>query len=575
MNPRHGWPFSDRPAKEMSSGLLRPSEMGSTLGSEDVSMAKPISVPNGIPQPLVDSTSQTAKTYGDLASIGRDNPAELPHVLPKNGLQANRSLADYLLIYQNFLEAVSKSLSFKIAKSGKWLPLGSRSFIGPFSSPNDQIDAGGDRPYEVSHGLLRFSLLIELLPSGSLIIAGSPTLSRGLRKVCDVFDGESGNISTDVGVDVILAPSGDMYSYHGDVDTPTSLSLSTQMAPYGRVGQKLVPGKHNEGHLKALIISNLIEQGVKISPYERWIYLRPKEFTNRAGYDLGPRLLCESGSEFILWPASLCFLEGKKPSVEDVDMSCLHKLSQKTALHPLAYAEAWSRAKSAREEALKAALDKKLKEKELEARPAEELRSCDDQDTPRQSDTRVNQYLSTQDASQIYPTPPDGLRSELLGPSDTNNYQASRVGLEGNIRSTSGDDGEVPEDIQLPASPGFVVSSAHYEEATDDDLFGEIDTGLFATSGLTDADFSFFDERSEDEGIAENNNLHAEECKPPGAIEEKYNPQAIESGFHSPTEGVAVNLPYERLQNEEQFGFGSTTEDPQGDKILPQSLGQS
>ena len=561
--------FPDRSVEEMSSGLLRPSELPCTLGLGDVSSAKPGFVPHRILQPSVNSLSQSVKTHEDFTSVGMPNPVNPLGVLPKIGMQTNDLFAESSQAYQNFLEAVLKSLLLQLAKTEKWLPLGSRWFVGPSLSANAKVETGGDQLYDVPQGLLRFSLCIELLPSGTLIVASSPYPDFEIRRVGDVLDERLRNDGAAVGRDVILAPSGDIYSYHGEAETQISLKCSAQAVPHGRAGQALISEKHAEAHLRASVIDHLKHQGVSIPPYERWIYLRAKDSTSQARHDISTYFQYKLGSVVKLWPASLCFMECDEVAIEDVDTSCLHKLSQQTALDPLAYAETWFRAKSAREEVLKAASDKKHKEEELEARLIEEARHRDDQDTNSESVTRVDQYLSTQDASRIYPTPPDGLPSEPLGSSDTNDHQISRVGLEGNCRSRSGDYREVPAETSFPASPGFVIPSARYEQATDDDLFGEVDTGLFATSGLTDADFSFFDEPSEDEGNVEETNLLAGQSKPPGEIEQEDNAQAIESGVHNSIESVNGHLPDDQHQIEERFGFGSTVRDQQGDTTYP------
>ena len=534
---------------------------------------KPNLVSNRISQPSIDFRSQGAKNYEEPAPSGKNKPTALLDIPLKIELQASESVADLSLVYPNFLEALSRSLLFQIASTGKWLPLGRRSFIGPFVPADHKTDVEEERLYDLPHGLLRFSLCVELLQSGSLIVAASPNSDREIRRVCDVSDRTLGDDGAAVGVDVMLAPSGDIYSYHGEVETRASPKPFSGVVPHGRAEQTFSPEIKLEARVKDSLINHLAQQGLKISPSERFIHLRAHDFTSQAGHGIGRQLQRKSRPKALLWPVSLCFTEQGNATVQHIDMSRLHKLSQKKSLDPLAHAEAWFRAKFAREEVLKAASDQKQKEKELEARRVEEARHVDEQDSHSESETRVNQYLSTQDASRIYPTPPDALRSEPLGPSDTNDHQITHTGPEGKSKSHSGDDEEIPKETGLPTSPGFIAPSAHYQQTTDDDLFGELDTGLFATSGLTDADFSFFDEPSDDEGNDEDTKLPAGECRPSVLVEEGITPKNIDSGFKSPIEDVSGTLPNELGRTQEQLGIGPSIRDQQGDMILPQNLG--
>jgi len=541
--------------EEVGSGLLQPSELRSNLRS-DISAPKSMITSNRLVHPSIDSYPMHGNAFGEYTALGKKalfSPLDVPMTNP---VQASQQFNSISLIYLRFLEAVSRSILFQAGVSGKWLPIGSHSFIGPIPSAKSESQARGFGIQEAVHGLTLFLLHIELLPSGSLIVAGTPTLGSQLRRIYNEVETGSGSIGVIVGSDIILVPSGDIYTYDGEADLQSSIRISTQPA---QQYPALVSGAIYEADMRASIIHHLIQQGIDVPQGDKWIRLRAKGSRSVFAHGDGARSHFKPESERVLWPASLCFVTSNKAPVEDYDTTCIGKLAKEMSLDPLAHAEAWYRAKYAREESTKAALEKKIKDSELEARLAYEARSPDVQDTHSDSDTRVTQYLSTQEASRIYPTPPDGLRAEVVGPLGTHEPQTTSGGPDDNDGLHSGNDGSALGETQFPASPGFVASSTRYNQATDDDLFGDLETGLFATSGLTEADFSFFDEPSEDDGNEPGTVSPSVRSKPILGINEETASQAAASSCLKTTEAAAENLPDKRKQDRETVAVSSTS----------------
>ena len=526
--------------------MLKPSELRST-SRVDIPTSKPIIVSNRISQTLAESNPRDHKTLGEPPALGRgalssplDEPLSSDH-------QASKSSNAISRIYPMFLEAILASFLFQLTRTEMWTPLGLRSFLGRKPCAHYDVRLGEYGIYEAVSEMLLYSLHIELLPSGSLIVTGSPNIRRQMCRVSDALETGAMSAGIAAGRDIILAPTGDTYKFWGEVDMQASIIIPTLLSGHEEVSQDIVSEILHGSDRRASVIRHLMQKGMKVSQGERWICLRAKEFTSPVGYDFGVPLRFKSRAEFALWPASLCFVDSGEVDVEAVDMITLHKLSEETSLDPLSYAETWFKAGTTRQELIKAALATKERESELKARVAEEASNPDEQDNRSESDTRVNQYLSTQDANRIYPTPPDGLRPELPGTSDTHERQVAHVESYDNC----GTDGVDLSETRNPASPGFGVSSTSYDQAIDDDLFGAIDTGLFANSGLTDADFSFFDEPSDDDGNIRDDQLDNEKIKVKIEMDEDNASMAAASGSGNPPIPASEPLPNERGQNHE------------------------
>ena len=483
---------SDIFIKEITSGLLRPSELRSDSRS-DVSTPKPTAALHRVSQPSIESHPSHANFSIDYTAFRKGAP-----INPLDGSGSNTSQTSQMdspvhFIYDKFLEAVSKSLLFQITTTGDWLPLGHRSLIGPLPSPNLENWMRDVDLCQAIHGLKVFSLHVELLQSSTLLAACSPAVEY---KIFSLYDALKNGQYVNVGRDVLLAPSGSTYSYDGVEDTQPSIGALAPSALHSESLRTLNPENLHGADGIASTIQQLAQQGIHVPQGEPWIRLRPKR--SLAKHIVSAPLLSKTRSKTVVWPARLCFAERREPAIEDMDLTYVLKLSEKVSLNPLVNAEMWFQGKSAREESIKAIIEARRKASELEAR-IEESRCPDEPDSQSETETRVNQYLSTQDASRIYPTPPDVLRSEALLPQGVPEHQATSARPEDNIMSSAWDDGAALSESRLPTSPGFGASTNRYDHTADDDLFGEIDTGVFATSNLTEADFSFFDEPSEDD----------------------------------------------------------------------------
>ena len=255
-------------------------------------------------------------------------------------------------------------------------------------------------------------------------------------------DGRSAGLV--VGSPLLLSPSGNRCQYLGTEDNPKS------------DGQR----KSRE-RLKASILSRLSQQGIRPMPEVTWIRVYTKTESNISG-----------GSQVSIWPADLCFCEDSISPISGEAGELLNLSIIDGSTDPLEEAETWFLGKSARLQALRAKAEEELSA----AQAPKDAEDTDDEDILSPFEVPMDQGITPQDVSGVYPTPPDGLPPALAGSSNPNNPRL-------------GDSDDEEKELQNSDE-----ARGDYDGQENDDLFGDMDMDIFASNGLTEADFSFFDE---------------------------------------------------------------------------------
>ena len=248
------------------------------------------------------------------------------------------------------------------------------------------------------------------------------------------------------GVTVILAPSGDR-------------ATVVDRAPDGY------------GEMKRSIATRLQHQNIKVSSQTEWLKLQ-------VSVDDSDEVL------FIIWPAHLCFSNPSRSWVNPQEDSLGHVDPVQRWVDPLEMAERWYNGRAARDNALEA--KRKANEKLVEVK--KEYHESDDEGNLVYVEGISNGRLNIQDMSGVYPTPPDGAPP---GTQEQNNRLET-----GEMPSIAANSIQGPS--PLAASPMFNETPSFNNDG-DGDLFGEIDSEMFAANGITEDDFNFFDEPSADE----------------------------------------------------------------------------
>lgn len=248
-----------------------------------------------------------------------------------------------------------------------------------------------------------------------------------------------------VGLPLLLSPSGIRCRYLGMEDVPKSdvQRKSTMQA-------------------KASTLSCLAHQGVRNLSDVTWIQVQMEPESNLS---VGPPVS--------LWPSHLCFCEDVMAPVGGEDAVSFSRSNVEGLTDPMEEAESWFLGKAARMEASQA----RAWEKTQGAQVMKDAEDTDDEDCLSPVEFPTDQGITPQDVSGIYPTPPDGLPPALLASSNPNNLQMADY-----------------EDDEKELKPSDQVRGDYDDGQENDDLFGDMDIDMFASNGLTEADFSFFDE---------------------------------------------------------------------------------
>lgn len=410
--------------------------------------------------------SRDSSTVTHLSNVDVGESKSSPHSSRFSSLDPDNQATT---IYHAFIAALKSSLLKVLAKGEEWVGVGVDSCLRLFEGIGSPVTAY-DLPFE-DYGRyaqwLRLDIRWSL--SGILTVSGHLQSHPRISTLSDVLknEGTSGRRSIDVGHPVILSPFGSQYVFAG-FDKHHSGSLTAS------------------GCTKRSTLVLLTRLGIQITSDILWAQLRsPVALSQRQG-SLKPRSSIERW-----WPAHLCFV--MVPADHTSSTEVLEKIADGTFVDPLVKAQQWFLDRDAREAAIEA------QRKQDEDRKLEEIRLSEsgidsrlDHDTAIHQPARIDQYLSAQEASSIYPTPPDGLMSHI--PSSYIHQESTVVPTtEGHVAGA--DDRETTASHLLETnSPRTNLSGGKFVAGEKPNLFEDMDTDMFEANGLTEDDFNFFDE---------------------------------------------------------------------------------
>lgn len=338
-------------------------------------------------------------------------------------------------IYEKAMIAISETFSFHLAKFDDWITVGASTCIRMLKSAGEPIwlKATGGRTEKIN-----FSSQWDT--NGHLTILSKFSQSESLCTVAHHM--HNANHALDAGTPVLLSPSGVPVKYYGVLD-----SANKRMSP------------HDCNSLKNRCATYLSQEELFVSPNADWLLVEVPS-SDVSGRDHAPY---REHPSLTVWPAeyTLCTETQVLEKMESAETPGLSEIAD-----PVARAESWFMGRSARAKEVEAA----RKEVDLKA---QQQRQRNMSDAEIQSDIASPPFgdIMPQDVSGIYPTPPDGLLSQLA---------------------------ETPvSNAQQEASPNFapvdqsveIYSNPDYHNSRSDDLFEDMDMDM-----VGDADFNFFDE---------------------------------------------------------------------------------
>lgn len=396
-------------------------------------------------------------------------------------------------IYPRILAALTHTLSYSLSKDKGRLLVGSCVYVDEHTL--------GDHVYDlVDPGLAAvrtaiISCWIRWLGSGTLLFTLSKSTAPRLYTLSHLLFKDEGSDAISSGTPMLLSPSGASGQYYGIEDTPKSH-----------------PNHHTMSELKSAVVTGLKLRGIAMPPDPQWVLLKIDKVQPGNQGDVASNC-----PVLIPWPAHLCLSENVQSFAEDSERMAVPDATVEDAMDPLGRAQHWFLGKAARSEALEVRRQNDLKE----ARQRKEAAEMDDEDVVSEYEPQMERNPTPRDPSGIYPTPPDGLPSIIRHSSVSNEIFSDGVnhGMNG---------GSASDQMDQP-----------YNEQRANDLFEEMDIDLFATNGLTEDDFNFFDEPSPGNNLSVNDDAAAVlSFSHSGSLEEPSSPPpaTLEFGEHSRSE---------------------------------------
>ena len=380
-------------------------------------------------------------------------------------------------------------MSYSLAKRGAYIPMGSHLML-EVPTGSASID---DLILENEPARLKvIELYVHWSNSGSLTISMSTSNPLGFRQVSIVIAHTSHTSDAFHGWEIRLAPSSFPAKLRAIEPRLSAGVAQGDEALSDADGVRMVDQRQfHRQRWKSRVRVCLAARGVLISDQERWI---EAELTASHTLVDAVDIAMQPGTlktDTILWPAALCFfLEQPREQSTTEHAAWLFRPMEDFSQDPLLDAETWFKAKAERE----AAIESKRQEKELLVRSKATVSGDDGEEDTSDIYVRTNQYIDAHAINGVYPTPPDGFQPQAIGAPATNDPRTSPAG-----QGASAVGVDTPQDNQVAVTSaavpsGFGLGAGNYENNEDEDLFGDMDTETFATNGLTEADFSFFDE---------------------------------------------------------------------------------
>ncbi|KAL4790769.1 mediator complex subunit 13 C-terminal-domain-containing protein [Aspergillus venezuelensis] len=432
------------------------------------------------------SSADLARSHrSDFQTANANSPAPLQRlqsgpVQPKRLDNSGGSAA----IYASFISAVTAAFSVQIVRQNNAIPLGPRTLFNAVENDLDEgLSAASNGPTSVA---ALTSLHVQLTSVGKLTVALQTIAQTGLTRL-----GRPGEILPQYppGTDIWLAPTG-------------SIARLVTTQPAGSKHSLFV--SEEIGRWKFNVLEWLGYFGLPPDPIteDGWVELEVWEpFYSKLSGEAA-RIKEDKSSlplKRILWPAIYCFKRTKssQPDVgDDLEDGPL------VFGDPLDFAEDWWTKE------IPKSMDKSSELSTEDQQPQVSNQATLSPGPTSLSEgveslSRASLYPEMQMASLVYPTPPDGTtgigvnpaavsaEDSDLGSSATHNKVKTKQNNRGSIKN--GMDPDVT--MEFGPGAGLGVGSGLYDTNEDDDLFGDINEKDFGTKGITDADFSFFDDQ--------------------------------------------------------------------------------
>lgn len=529
------------PAKHNSSSLTGMSTLVSF--EQSVNVARLINAKAVPANQSLDIGAQQSSTAAVNASGPRSETLDDPSGLP--------------FIYQRFITSIISLFSYRLAQQYDYIPLDFHNFAIPGLSASYDERNGAELSDSILSGSLSvISLDVRLTTGGTLLVVPNSFPRRELTSESTFLD-YLDNQTLSSGTEIWLAPGGKLGRYMGK-EAADILAIEGDESqidfnePLHQVGSS--PNTQiNEviREWKTNLVAWLSRQGVRAqSPRKRWSWVRVEvtiePVENQIAISANPQTDVDN-SAIILWPEWLCFTRAKSDSEvisthsgsfvkRDEPIDLVGVQFGKQYSDPLAFSKEWYTQSEGRNREIDLRR-KKRQADELSARVQADISSSA---TRRMSNNLLFQPLNGGDINStggIYPTPPDGALGQGVGEADSlNAFEASPANLHSSVdpsqgnatlrsgaETTDGNDyGNEVQSTELEESQEtraerknstasvFDLTSGNFSTGDGGLVFGHLDEDMFNEIGVTEADFSFFDDPDlgRDRGLADAGDIY-------------------------------------------------------------------
>lgn len=398
-------------------------------------------------------------------------------------------------IYASFISAVTGALSLQLIRRHSAIPLGSRTlFTAVERDGYENPRIANNSPTSIPS---LTTLQVQLTPVGKLTVALQTVSQHGLTRLYSPKDNPGEISDVQPGTDIWLSPN-------GTIARLVSTKTNARNEYWPNPPTMWASGNGDSSDMSATkciqwkqsVLEWLGSFGLSVDSHgeELWVEVEVWEpFYARLAGEIW-RQNEESPSAFplkrILWPARYCFRRTKSVllgSSNETEDDC------RLADNSLELAENWHVAGKPAIDQVNpitpsAFQDQESKVPEISPSKTEFSEAIG-------SLSRIAQYPELQPANLVYPTPPDAataMNADYADFSLPHTQQENGPKPQDHAPSKS----EADFDIAMGFGPsaGLTVGSGRYDMNGDDDLFGEMNERDFGSRGITDADFSFFDD---------------------------------------------------------------------------------
>jgi mediator of RNA polymerase II transcription subunit 13 len=397
-------------------------------------------------------------------------------------------------VYASLIHAITSSISLRLSRTKGFTPLNARDLV--LSRPSvsggfdEEMDDSRRKPSLVASIL---SLQVELAATGFLVISYNLSSQPRLGFLAADISLEEIVSLSQRNLNLWLAPFGRAARMTGNPPAAAYAPGSKQVSPtisHGLEARR--DAEVRQGVLKSYILRRLENHGLNVTEMQDGTWVEVETLTFRTS---PPKI------QKILWPACLCIFRDAT-STETIEAE-LKKWFSSDSGDFLGFAQDWLASAGSRDK-IKRTLTVVAAQTAAETRTERAPRNHDHTDSI-EGFARTPNYLDLPPGNTIYPTPPDGVQPQRLHARFFNDgavetpAEAEEVSSIRNDVAVTSMNGDTSMDLLddnniLMTRNNSVMATGLYDASDTEDFFGEMDGDQFDAKGLTEADFSFFDD---------------------------------------------------------------------------------